>query len=90
MPVAKAKQLADMATCAALYAVAIAVTAFVPTPWGVGQFRPAVVIPVIYALLGGPLVAGGELRYLRGDLEENWGKEQRGLSFFDRLCRPDE
>jgi hypothetical protein len=58
MPVAKAKQLANMATCAALYTVAIAITAFVPTPWGVGQFRPGVVIPVIYAFLGGSLVAG--------------------------------
>ena len=58
MPVARSKQLANMATCAALYAVAIAVTAFVPTPWGVGQFRPGVVIPVIYGFLAGSLVAG--------------------------------
>ena len=58
MSVAKAKQLANMATCAALYTVAIAATAFVPTPWGVGQFRPGVVIPVIYAFLGGSFVAG--------------------------------
>ena len=58
MPVARSKQLANMATCAALYAVAIATTAFVPTPWGVGQFRPGVVIPVIYSFLGGSLVAG--------------------------------
>src|SRR5208337_3058880 len=58
MPVARAKQLANMATCAALYAVAIAATAFVPTPWGVGQFRPGVVIPAIYAFIGAPIEAG--------------------------------
>ncbi len=54
----KTKQIVFMATCAALYAVAIAITAYVPTPWGVGQFRPGVVVPAIYAFIGGASVAG--------------------------------
>lgn len=57
MAPSKTKQIAHMSTCAALYAVAIAVTAYVPTPWGVGQFRPGVVVPAIYAFIGGPFVA---------------------------------
>jgi len=44
MSVAKSKQLANMGTCAALYTVAIATTAFVPTHLRVGQFRLRVVI----------------------------------------------
>jgi hypothetical protein len=58
MPARKTKQIAFIATCAALYAVAIGITASVPTPWGVGQFRPGVVVPAIYAFIGGASVAG--------------------------------
>jgi hypothetical protein len=58
MSVSKTRQVANISTCAALYAVAIAATAFVPTPWGVGQFRPGVVVPAIYAFIGGPIEAG--------------------------------
>jgi len=58
MSVSKTRQVANISTCAALYAVAIAVTAFVPTPWGVGQFRPGVVVPAIYAFIGEPIEAG--------------------------------
>jgi len=43
---------------AALYAVAAALTASIPTPWGVGQFRPGVIIPAFFALAYGPLVGG--------------------------------
>jgi hypothetical protein len=44
--------------CAALYAAAIAVTAPIPTPWGVGHFRPGVVVPAFFALIYGPYVGG--------------------------------
>lgn len=43
---------------AALYAVAIAVTSPIPTPWGVGHFRPGVVIPAFFAVVFGPVVGG--------------------------------
>jgi len=43
---------------AALYAVAIAVTSFVPTPWGVGNFRPGVLIPAFFSVVYGPLIGG--------------------------------
>ncbi len=43
---------------AALYAVAIAITAPVPTPWGVGHFRPGVVVPAFFAVACGAWVAG--------------------------------
>jgi len=43
---------------AALYVVAIALTASIPTPWGVGQFRPGVLIPAFFALVFGPIVGG--------------------------------
>ncbi|MBN1683323.1 ECF transporter S component [Candidatus Bathyarchaeota archaeon] len=44
--------------CAALYAVGSYLTAYIPSPWGVGQFRPAVVIPAYFAIIFGPLPAG--------------------------------
>ena len=43
---------------ASLYAVAIAVTSPIPTPWGVGHFRPGVVIPAFFAVVFGPVVGG--------------------------------
>jgi MFS family permease len=47
-----------MAMCAALYAVGSYVTAYIPSPWGAGQFRPAVIIPAFFAVIFGPLPAG--------------------------------
>ncbi|MBM3291396.1 ECF transporter S component [Candidatus Bathyarchaeota archaeon] len=44
--------------CAALYAVGAYLTAYIPSPWGVGQFRPAVVIPTFFAVVFGPIPAG--------------------------------
>ena len=44
--------------CAALYAVGSYMTAYIPSPWGFGQFRPAVVIPALFAAVFGPLPAG--------------------------------
>lgn len=46
------------AICAALYTVSIATTSFIPTPWGVGQFRWGVIFPALFAIIGGPWVAG--------------------------------
>ncbi len=43
---------------AALYAAAIAVTSPIPTPWGVGNFRPGVLVPAFFAVVCGPIVGG--------------------------------
>ncbi|MCW4020152.1 MAG: ECF transporter S component [Candidatus Bathyarchaeota archaeon] len=53
-----ALKLSLISISAALYAVAIAVTSPVPTPWGVGHFRPGVVIPAFFAVVFGPIVGG--------------------------------
>lgn len=52
------KTVALIAICAALYAAAIAVTSPMPTPWGVGHFRPGVIVPALFALISTPFVAG--------------------------------
>ena len=44
--------------CTALYAVGSCLTAYIPSPWGFGQFRPAVVIPAFFTVVFGPLPAG--------------------------------
>ncbi len=51
-------EVAVSATCAALYAMGSYLTAFTSSPWGSGQFRPAVVIPAVFSTLFGPLVGG--------------------------------
>ncbi|MGB9730133.1 MAG: hypothetical protein ACP5GU_08725 [Thermoprotei archaeon] len=38
-----------IAICASLYAVAAYLTAYIESPWGMGQFRPAVVIPLLFS-----------------------------------------
>lgn len=43
---------------AALYATATAVTSPIPTPWGVGNFRPGVLVPAFFAVVCGPWVGG--------------------------------
>ncbi len=43
---------------AALYAVGSFATSFIPSPWGVGQFRPAVVVPAFFATIFGPWAGG--------------------------------
>jgi MFS family permease len=43
---------------AALYAVGSFLTAYIPSPWGIGQFRPAVVIPSFFAVIFGPWAGG--------------------------------
>ena len=47
-----------MALCAGLYAAGSYATAYIPSPWGFGQFRPAVIIPAFFATIFGPLPAG--------------------------------
>jgi uncharacterized membrane protein len=43
------------ALCAALYAIGCYATAYIPSPWGFGQFRPAVVIPALFGIIFGPI-----------------------------------
>ena len=45
------------AMCAALYAIGCYATAYIPSPLGFGQFRPAVVIPAFFATIFGPMPA---------------------------------
>src|SRR5579872_5394262 len=52
-----ARLVAAAATCAALYAIVNILTSPIRTPWGVGEFRPGVVIPAFYALVFGPIPA---------------------------------
>jgi len=62
------------AMCAALYAVSIVAFAFIPTPFGVGHFRPTIVIPQFFAFLGGPWVAaiGAAIGTFLGDVFGLW------------------
>jgi len=53
-----AMRLSLISINAALYAIAIAVTSPIPTPWGVGHFRPGVVIPAFFTVVFGPIVGG--------------------------------
>ncbi len=50
--------VAASATCAVLYAIGSLVTAGIISPWGAGQFRPAVVIPAVFATIFGGLPGG--------------------------------
>jgi hypothetical protein len=50
--------VASAAMCAALYAIVNALTSFISTPWGIGEFRPGVIIPAFFALVAGPIPAG--------------------------------
>src|ERR1700758_5061278 len=52
-----AKLVAAAASCAALFAIVNILTSPIHTPWGVGEFRPGVVIPAFYALIFGPIPA---------------------------------
>lgn len=53
----RSKFVATAAICAALYAVFDAATATLRTPWGIGEFRPGIVIPVFFAIVAGPIPA---------------------------------
>ena len=66
----KVQEVTAAALCAALYAVAKAATAFIPTPWGIGQFAPGVVVPAFFTIVFGPLVGalGAGIGVFVGDL----------------------
>jgi hypothetical protein len=53
----RSKFVATAAICAALYSIANALTSFISTPFGIGEFRPGIVIPVFFALVSGPVPA---------------------------------
>jgi hypothetical protein len=57
-PLGPALRMALISLSAALYAVAIGATSPISTPWGVGQFRPGVVFPAVFAVIYGPLIGG--------------------------------
>ncbi|MEM3368947.1 MAG: hypothetical protein QXP88_02515, partial [Thermoproteota archaeon] len=40
-----------IAACAVLYAAGAYVTSYIESPWGMGQFRPAILIPLTFATL---------------------------------------
>jgi len=50
--------ITSTALCAALYAVCSFATAYIQSPWGMGQFRPAVIVPAFFAIVFGPWVGG--------------------------------
>jgi hypothetical protein len=43
---------------ATLYAILSFLTAYIPSPWGAGQFRPAVIVPAFFATIFGPMTGG--------------------------------
>jgi hypothetical protein len=53
----RAKLVSSAAVCAALYALLDAATSTLHTPWGVGEFRPGVVVPAFFAIVVGPIPA---------------------------------
>lgn len=54
----KSLTVVSAALCAALYAVCSFATAYIQSPWGMGQFRPAVIVPAFFAVIFGPWVGG--------------------------------
>jgi hypothetical protein len=56
--ISSAFKLSLISVSAALYALAIVPTSFIPTPWGVGNIRPGVLIPAFFAVVYGPLIGG--------------------------------
>jgi len=65
----KSVLVSAIAICAALYAIGAYATAYIPSPWGRGQFRPAIIIPVVFATIFGPFVGavGGAIGTLIAD-----------------------
>ena len=53
----KSRFVAVTAVCAAMYAAACYATSYIVSPWGMGQFRPAVVIPAVFAVVFSPYPA---------------------------------
>jgi hypothetical protein len=65
-----ARLVAAAASCAALYAIVNIITSPIRPPWGIGEFRPGVVVPAFYALVFGPIPAavGAGLGSFIGDM----------------------
>jgi hypothetical protein len=57
VPRSRSSMVASAAICAALYAIVNIATSFIHTPFGIGEFRPGVVIPAFFALVAGPIPA---------------------------------
>jgi hypothetical protein len=74
MQLRRTRFIALTAMCAALYAVSIVAFSMIPTPWGIGHFRPTVVIPAFFAFIGGPWVAaiGAAIGTFLGDVAGLW------------------
>ncbi|MDA4112140.1 MAG: hypothetical protein OK439_06340 [Thaumarchaeota archaeon] len=62
--------MSSAAICAALYAIVNIATSFIQTPFGIGEFRPGVVIPAFFAITAGPLPAalGAAIGSFIGDM----------------------
>jgi len=62
--------VANVAVCAALYAVINGLTALIPVPLVIGEFRPGVVIPALYTIAFGARVGavGAAFGSLIGDI----------------------
>jgi hypothetical protein len=56
-PTSRSSLVASAAICAALYAIVNIATSFIHTPFGIGEFRPGVVIPAFFAVVAGPIPA---------------------------------
>ncbi|MEM3047340.1 MAG: hypothetical protein QW057_09720, partial [Candidatus Bathyarchaeia archaeon] len=54
---ARSIKVAATIMCAVLYAIGAYLTAYIPSPWGFGQFRPAVFVPSFFAAIFGPMPA---------------------------------
>lgn len=65
-----ASYVANVAICAALYAVVNGLTALIPVPLIVGEFRPGVVIPALFTIASGTRVGalGAAFGSLIGDV----------------------
>ncbi|RDD52848.1 MAG: hypothetical protein BA066_07505 [Candidatus Korarchaeota archaeon NZ13-K] len=53
-----ARRVSATGLCAALYAIGSFATSYIVSPFGRGQFRPAVVLPALFSLIYGPEVGG--------------------------------
>ena len=66
----KSSLVSSAAICAALYAIVNIATSFIQTPFGIGEFRPGVVIPAFFAITAGPIPAalGAAIGSFIGDM----------------------
>jgi len=52
------RKISAIAIGAILYALGSFVTSYIVSPWGTGQFRPAIIIPSLFSIIFGPEVGG--------------------------------